>query len=207
MIIAGIDIYTLIRVATILASIVPAIQDMRTRLIDDRMWLIYSGPYAILIYSIYLGAVRLEDLYVGITFSIIIVVIMLIVSRFGLSLGEADYIMFIVIAPLSFVFKPRIGDRLVLIPGFIQILFLSSLISIFYVILKCIYINFHRFSEASTLKEKFRLLYGYWVEDADDLKEIIIEDRGDKKFVTPGIPMISFILLSMVILTVIDLLL
>lgn len=199
-----IDIYLLIKVSTILVSILPAYQDLRTRLIDDRIWFTYIVPYSLLIYSLYFGVVRLAELYLGILISLIIVGVLLIASKFGVSLGEADYIMFIIIAPLSFVFKPSIGGRVILIPGFIQILFLSSLISIFYVIFKCIYINKGKFSSAVSIKDKLRLLYGYWVEDADDLREIVIEDRNGKKFVTPGIPMISFIFLAMVILVFID---
>jgi len=203
--VSGLDIYTLLRVLTLVVSVLPAYQDLRTRLIDDKVWFTYLLPYSLLVYGLFSGVVLYLDIIVGVLISIVIIVVMVVASKFGFSLGGADYIMFAVIAPLSFVFEPSIGGRRLIIPGFIQVLFLSSLISIFYVVLKCIYINRNRFGSARGLKSKLELLYGYWVESADELREIVVREEEGRKFVTPGIPMVSFIFLAMVILFVIDL--
>lgn len=201
----GLEVYNLLRVLTLAASVLPAYQDMKTRLIDDRTWFIYLLPYTLLVYGLFTGMVLYLDVVTGAVISIIIIAVMVVASRFGFSLGGADYIMFAVIAPLSFVFEPTIGGRRLIIPGFIQVMLLSSLISIFYVLLKCIYINRYRFGSAKGLRGKLELLYGYWVDSPDELREIVVKEEGGRKFVTPGIPMVSFTFLAMVILVFIDL--
>ncbi len=197
------DLYILIKLLTIISSVAPAYQDFKTRLIDDRVWSLYIFPYAALVYGIYSGLIVVSKVYLGIVISILIVFVMVIASKFGFSLGGADFIMFIIISPLSFVFEPDVF-AVNLIPGFIQVLLLSSIISVIYVILKCIYINRSKFSTEHGFFNKLKLLYGYWVYEADDLKEIILEERNGLKFVTPGIPMVTFIFISMVLLSMLD---
>ncbi len=75
-----------------------------------------------------------------------------------------------------------------------------SILSIAYVIVKCIVRNWHNFKDVKSLSQFILLLYTYEVTEIDEDKEILMKEDDNKKYVTPGIPMILFALITSLIL-------
>ena len=75
-----------------------------------------------------------------------------------------------------------------------------SILSIAYVIIKCIAKNKENFKNVKSLSQFISLLYTYEVDKVDEDREITIKEVDGKKYVTPGIPLIFFAFFTAIIL-------
>lgn len=75
-----------------------------------------------------------------------------------------------------------------------------SVFSIVYVVIKCVMKNRASFRNVKSLSQFISLLYMYKVDEVDEDREIIMKKDDDKKYVTPGIPMIVFAFFTAIIL-------
>lgn len=196
----------ILRILVVISMLPPSILDWRTRWIDDRSWILFVIPYIYVINGYIGGIVGFMDILEGPVITLIVILSSIAMSRRGAVLGGADYIMLLLLSIPSFSFRPTLAGRDIYIPGIVHILLLSSLIGVSYVLTKCIWINRARFRDAG-FRDGLKYLYTYETHEYDEDREIIVEDLGDLKIVTPGIPMVTVTFASLIILMFIDLLL
>ncbi len=197
-------LWDLMKLAIALGLFLPAYYDWKTRWIDDRSWLALLPAYLLLGYGVLIGAYPLISVLEGLIFSIIISICMYIFRRMGYILGGADFILMIIVAPLSFVYKCPYLSLGGVFPGFLLFLFLTSILSVAYVFIVVIWRNRNRFHRARGIKEFIRLLYSYETKEVDEDKEILVYDEDGVKYVTPGIPMVSFAFIASLLLLILD---
>ena len=197
-------LWDLMKLAIAAGLFIPAYYDWKTRWIDDRSWLTFLPAYLLLGYGILTDAYPFISVLEGVIFSVIIIVCMYIFKRMGYVLGGADFVLMAIVSPLSFVYKCPYLFFGGLFPGFLLFLFLTSILSVVYVFAVVIWRNRNRFLRAKGIKEFIRLLYSYEAEEVDEDKEILVFDKEGVKYVTPGIPMVTFAFITSLLLLIID---
>ncbi len=202
--------YTLIIMLVLLSiGLAPAaLDDYDDRLVDDRMWFFLLLPYAYLIYSSYMGFINLSDILEGLILLPIIIIPLVIIRKVGGLIGSADYIMYALISPFStYLHIPVAGISW--IPGVLIFIILTCILGIVYSVSKCIIKNRRLLKDSLkvNLIDFIKMLYSYKTSNPDNNKEIILSKIDDNKYiVTPGIPLITMGLISLIILLIINLL-
>lgn len=124
----------------------------------------------------------------------------MISRKIGAVFGGADFILLILISPLSFIYSYPIEYFIYFFHGLILFLLTMSILSIAYVIIKCVVKNKENFKNVKSLSQFISLLYTYEVDKVDEDREITIKEVDGKKYVTPGIPLIFFAFFTAIIL-------
>jgi len=197
-------LWGLMKLAIAIGLFLPAYYDWKTRWVDDRSWLALLPAYLLLGYGVLIEAYPLVSVLEGVIFSIIIIGCMYLFRKMGYVLGGADFILMAIVAPLSFVYKCPYLSLGEVFPGFLLFLFLTSILSVTYVFIVAIWRNRDRFHRVRGIKDFIRLLYSYETEEVDEDKEILVYDRDGVKYVTPGIPMVSFAFIASLLLLILD---
>ena len=192
------------RIAVLVGLVIPAYYDWRSRWIDDRSWSMFLPAYLILIYGLWIRVFSYMMILEGVLLSLLIIVSMYMFRRFGYVLGGADFVLLAIIAPLSFVYDVSYNFGPLIFPGFLIFLLTTSILSIFYVVSICIWRNRRRFGEVGGIGDFLRLFYSYETSSFNEDKEILLYDAGEKKRVTPGVPMVTFAFLASLLIFIVE---
>ena len=193
-------------ILVILGLFLPAYSDWKNRWIDDYLWSGLSPAYIVLLYGLYMKDYPYIAIVEGSLISLLVILFVVISRKIGAVFGGADFILLVLISPLSFIYSPPI-EYTPYFFGLILFLLTMSILSIMYVVVKCVVRNRHNFKDIKSFSHFISLLYTYEVTEIDEDREILIKEDDDKKYVTPGIPIISFAFLTSLILFVYQLIL
>lgn len=196
--------YIILELLILVGMVPPSVSDLKTRFVDDKHWLFLLPSYVFLAYIVVNERSAIAPILLNVLLSIGIVIAMFLMRKRIGPIGGADFLMVLLLSPLSFIFSPSINLDPLLFPGILIYLLLTNVLGALYVLAKCIKVNLPNFKSTKGTSDLLKLLYTYKTRSLDETKEILIKKINDEFLVTPGIPLVTMGHLSVLIIFLIS---